>query len=44
MNTLSSKEIIDYITMLNIIDNLYDDKQYSYTKILLKQEYEIYYN
>ena len=49
MNTLSSKEIIDYITMLNIIDNLYDDKElsekeYSYAKILLKQEFGIYYN
>lgn len=49
MNKLSSNELLDYIIILNIIDNLYDDKElsekeYSYAKIILKQEFGIYYN
>ena len=49
MNKLSSNELLDYIILLNIINNLYDDerlteKEYSYAKIILKQEFGIYYN
>lgn len=49
MNKLSSNELLDYIIILNIIDNLYDnkelsEKEYSYAKIILKQEFGIYYN
>ena len=49
MNKLSSNELLDHIIILNIIDNLYDDKElsekeYSYAKIILKQEFGIYYN
>ena len=39
MNKLSSNELLDYIIILNIIDNLYDnkelrEKEYSYAAIL----------
>lgn len=46
---LRKEDIIEYATLVTIINNLYrknelNEKEYSYAKILLKQEFGIFYN
>lgn len=48
-SSLKKEDIIEYSIMLTIINNLYrknelNEKEYSYAKILLKQEFGIFYN
>lgn len=49
MDFLKKEEILDYIGILNIIENLHiknelTDKEYDYAKVLLKQEFGVFYN
>lgn len=47
-NFLSNEDIIEYATLLTVINNLYrdkelNDKEYSYAKTILNQEFGNFY-